>query len=594
MTAPRTLVDVFRNLEAFDKPALLLHKKDGRWLPISTAEFAANVKAVSAALGTLGVPEGGAVVLLSENRPEWPTIDFACQCYGAALVPIFPTMMADQAEFIVRDCGATVAFASTPEQASKLLKAQAGCPGLKRVFVFDHRGGGGEPFAELIALGRRAHEASPGAFDERAAARRPEDLATIIYTSGTTGEPKGAMLTQGNFVSNMVASTEIFPFDSTAVTLSFLPLSHVFERLIEYVYYNRCASVAFAESIEKLRDNLVEVNPHIFGAVPRVYEKVYARVLERVETGPAWKRRLFHRAVAVAKEVLALRASGRRPGPGLALRHALLDRLVFAKVRKALGTRFLFAISGGAPLSKELAEFFWAAGVRIFEGYGLTETSPVIAANCPSAWRLGTVGRVLPGVECRIAPDGEILTRGPHVMKGYFGRPDATAEAIDAEGWLHTGDIGAFDEDGFLRITDRKKEIIINSNGKNVAPAPIENALKADPFVAQPVVVGDRRKFLSCLIVPSFEKLRDWASRNGLDGLGDAELVKDPRVERLYQGIIDRWNEGKPNEQLIRAFTLLPRELSIEEGELTPTLKVKRRVVDQKFRSVIDGLYERS
>ncbi len=592
MTTPRTLVDLFRHLEALGKPDLLLHKKDGEWRPVSTAEFAAGVRAVSGALGTLGVPDGGAVVLLSENRPEWPTIDFACQCYGAVLVPIFPTMVADQAEYIVRDCGATVAFASTPEQAAKLLKAQPRCPKLKHVFVLDHAGGGGKPYSKLLEEGRKANEARPGEFDERANARKPGDLATIIYTSGTTGEPKGAMLTQGNFVSNVLAGCSVLPFDSSAVTLSFLPLSHVFERLIEYCYYHRGATVAFAESIEKLRDNLGEVNPHIFGAVPRVYEKVYGRVLDKVDSGSPAKKRLFEAAIAVGKEVLRLRAERKTPGGALALQHYLYERLVYRKIREALGSRFRFAISGGAPLSKDLAEFFWAIGVEVYEGYGLTETSPVIAVNGPGAWRLGTVGRILPGVECRIAPDGEILTRGPHVMKGYYGKPEATAEAIDPDGWLHTGDIGVIDGDGFLRITDRKKEIIVNSNGKNVAPAPIESALKGDPFVAQPVVVGDRRKFLSCLIVPNFEKLRDWARRNGLSGLSDEELVEDPRVRQIYQGILDRWNEGKPHEQAVNAFKLLPKELTIEDGELTPTLKVKRRIVDQKYKSIIDGLYK--
>jgi len=591
MKTPSTLVDVFRNLEERARPDLLLHKKDGRWTPISTEAFGAGVRAVSAALATLDVPGGGAVVLLSENRPEWPTIDFACQCHGAVLVPVFPTMVADQVEYIVRDCGATVAFASTPEQAAKLLKAQPKCPKLKHVFVFDHAGGGGKPYAELVADGRRSHAADPSAFDARADARRPGDLATIIYTSGTTGEPKGAMLMQSNFVSNVLAGCSVLPFDGSAVALSFLPLSHVFERLIEYCYYHRGATVAFAESIDKLRDNLGEVNPHLFGAVPRVYEKVYGRVMDKVDAGSPAKKRLFANAIAVGKEVLALRAEKKTPGGALALQHFLYERLVFRKIREALGTRFRFAVSGGAPLSRELAEFFWAIGVEVYEGYGLTETSPVIAVNGPAAWRLGTVGRILPGVECRIAGDGEILTRGPHVMKGYYGKPEATAEAIDPDGWFHTGDIGVIDGDGFLKITDRKKEIIVNSNGKNIAPAPIESALKADPFVGQPVVVGDRRKFLSCLIVPNFEKLRDWAKKNGLSGLSDSELVEDPRVRQIYQGIVDRWNLDKPHEQVINAFKLLPAELTIEGGELTPTLKVKRRVVDQKYKPVIDGLY---
>jgi len=591
MTTPSTLVDIFRNLETLGKPDLLLYKKQGAWLPVSSSAFAEDVKSVAGAFGTLGIPDGSAVVLLSENRPEWPTIDFACQCYGSVLVPVFPTMVTDQVEYIVRDCGATVAFASTPDQAAKLVAAQPKCPKLKNVFVFDHAGGGGKPFAKLLEEGRKAHLASPATFDRRANARKPADLATFIYTSGTTGEPKGAMLVQSNFVSNVLAGCTILPFDSTAVALSFLPLAHVFERLLEYCYYHRGATVAFAESIDKLRDNLVEVNPHMFGAVPRVYEKVYARVMDKVDAGSPAKKKLFQAAIAVGKEVLKFRDEKKTPGGALALQHFLYERLVYRKIREALGSRFRFAVSGGAPLSKDLAEFFWSIGVEIYEGYGLTETSPVITVNGPAAWRLGTVGRILPGVECVIAPDGEILTRGPHVMKGYYGKPEATAEAIDPDGWFHTGDIGVIDGDGFLKITDRKKEIIVNSNGKNIAPAPIESALKADPFVSQPVVIGDRRKFLSCLIVPNFEKLKDWAAKNGLSGLSDQQLLDEPRVLQIYQGIIDRWNLGKPHEQVINAFRLLPAELTIEGGELTPTLKVKRRIVDQKYRSVIDGLY---
>jgi len=298
------------------------------------------------------------------------------------------------------------------------------------------------------------------------------------------------------------------------------------------------------------------------------------------------------KAIEAGKKVTALRAQKKTPGFGLALEHFLYERLVYRKVRAALGSRFRFAISGGAPLAKELAEFFWAVGIEVYEGYGLTETSPVIALACPSAWRLGTVGRIVPGIECRIADDGEILTRGPHVMKGYFRKPDATAEAIDKEGWFHTGDIGRIDEDGFLMITDRKKEILVNSNGKNIAPAPIEGHLKGHPFVSLPIVIGDRRKFLSCLFVPNFEKLAGWAKENGLGGHSMDDLVKEPRVVAIFQGAVDSWNAGKPHEMIINRFALLPRDLTIENGELTPTLKVKRRIVDEHFKGLIDGMYQ--
>jgi long-chain acyl-CoA synthetase len=556
-----------------------------------------RVKSVSCALEGLGVKQGGRVALLSDNRPEWSIVDFACQCYGAVLVPIFPTMVTDQVAYLIKDSGATVAFASTSDQAAKVIAAKEMSPevrqAMKHVIVLDGSSlAGTTPYADILEAGRVAHAADPSAFEKRADARQPADLATLIYTSGTTGEPKGTMLMQSNFVSNIVAACSIVPFDSGAVALSFLPLSHVLERTIEYAYYHRSATIAYAESIDKLRDNLTEVNPHLFAAVPRVYEKVYGRVQEKLSKSSPGKQKLFAKAIEAGKEVTALRAKKQTPGFGLALQHFLYERLVYRKVRVALGSRFRFAISGGAPLAKELAEFFWAIGVEIYEGYGLTETSPVIALACPSAWRLGTVGKIVPGIECRIAADGEILTRGPHVMKGYFNKPKETAEAIDADGWFHTGDIGRIDEDGFLMITDRKKEILVNSNGKNIAPAPIEGHLKGHPFVSLPIVIGDRRKFLSCLFVPNFEKLAGWAKDNGLGSLSTEDLVKEPRVVAIFQGAVDGWNTGKSHEMLINRFAILPRDLTIENGELTPTLKVKRRIVDEHFKSLIDGMYE--
>ena len=594
---PRTLVDIFRNLADTPKPDLLLYKQGGKWIPISTAEFMARVKALSSALEGLGVKPGGRVALLSENRPEWAIVDFACQCYGAVLVPIFPTMVAEQAAYLLKDSGATVAFASTPGQAAKILGAQQASPEvkqtLKHVIVFETSPQPGTtPYADVVEKGRAAYAADPSAFEKRADARQPSDLATLIYTSGTTGEPKGAMLTQSNFVSNVIAGCSVLPFDAAAVALSFLPLAHVFERMLEYCYYNRAATIAFAESIDKLRDNLSEVNPHLFGAVPRVYEKVYGRVQENLSKSSPVKRKIFEKAVEIGKKATDLRARKKTPDFALALQLFIYERLVYRKVRAALGTRFRFAVSGGAPLARELAEFFWAVGVEVYEGYGLTETSPVIAVNCPSAWRLGAVGKILPGVECRIAPDGEILTRGPHIMKGYFGKPKETADAIDANGWFHTGDIGRIDEDGFLMITDRKKEILVNSNGKNVAPAPIEGFLKGHPFISLPVLIGDRRKFLSCLFVPNFDKLASWAKENGLGSLPMEDLVAEPRVVAIFQSAIDEWNAGKPHEMLINRFAILPRDLTIESGELTPTLKVKRRIVDQHFKHLIDGMYE--
>lgn len=590
---PKTLVDVFRNLQTLEKPDLHLYKKDGTWHPVSSAEFVRRVKAVACALEGLGVPPGGRVALLSENRPEWSVVDFACQCYGAVLVPIFPTMVSQQADYLLRDSGTVLAFASSADQAKKVLDARPSCPDLVHVVVFDEVATPGIlRFSKVLEDGQKAYEAEPAAFDRRADARKPDDLATLIYTSGTTGEPKGAMLTQDNFVSNTLAGCTILPLSREDLALSFLPLSHVFERLIEYCFYHRGTSIAFAESIDAVRDNLVEVNPTVFGAVPRVYEKVYGRVMDKVSKAPAVRQKLFAAAIATGREALALRAEKKTPGALLAARHFLFEKLVYGKIRAALGTRFRFAISGGAPLSRELAQFFWGIGIEIYEGYGLTETSPVIAVNCPSAWRLGSVGRILPGVECRIADDGEILARGPNIMKGYWNKPEATKEAIDDEGWFHTGDIGVIDDEGFLKITDRKKEIIVNANGKNIAPAPIENGLRNETWISQAVCIGDRRKFLSALLVPNFEMLADWAKAHGLSGQAVEQLLEDSRVRDVFKVIIDRQNASRPHEQQIRKFSLLPAEFTIEGGELTPKLSVKRRVVDAKYKGVIDRMYE--
>lgn len=587
----QTLVDLYRNLENLKKPDLLLVKKAGAWTPISSDEFCQRVRWISAALGAMGVEPGGRVALLSENRPEWSLVDFACQCYGAVLVPVFPTMVSAQTEYLLRDSGASVAFCSTADQARKVLDAKKSAPALKHVVAFDEVSGV-RSFGDVLEEGRRAHEADETAFSKRADQRKPDDLATLIYTSGTTGEPKGAMLTQKNFVSNVTGGLQVLPLSSNDVALSFLPLSHVFERMLEYCYYTKGVTIAFAESFEKISANLQEVNPTCFAAVPRVYEKVYSRIQDKFSKAPAGKQKLVAKALAVGREVYELRAKRKTPGMLLAAQHFVFDKLVFSKIRAALGNRFRYAVSGGAPLERKLAEFFWSVGIEIYEGYGLTETSPVITVNGPGAWRLGSVGRAIAGVEVRIAEDGEILSRGPHIMKGYWQKPEATKEAIDAEGWFHTGDIGVVDEDGFLKITDRKKEIIVNSNGKNIAPAPIENHLKTHAFVSQVVVIGDKRKFLSCLIVPDFEKLGDWAKGAGLSGREAKDLIADPKVREIYQGAIDEWNNGgRPHEQLIGRFALLPAELTIEGGELTPKLSVKRRVVDSKYKEVIDGMY---
>jgi len=593
-TEVRTLCDIFVSAAASGKPNLLISKVGGEWKPISAADFGFTVRALSLGLNALGIQPGDRVAILSENRPEWAMADYAILCAGAWSVPIYPTLPAQQVAPLLKDSGAKAIFASNLEQLGKVMQIKAQCPSLDHVIVVEAKPPG-EPgyttFQAVVDKGRPTLEMSPGVFEQRAGRVKPEDIATLIYTSGTTGDSKGAMLTHGNLVSNVKASCQIVPITGEAVALSFLPLSHVFERMLDYAYMHRHASIAYAESIEKLKDNFLEVEPHCFGAVPRVYEKVHGRIMDKVAAGSGLKKKLFHWAVRVGKERLAHEERGEKVPAALARKAKLADKLVFSKIRHALGSRFQFAVSGGAPLSRDLAQFFLGAGVMIYEGYGLTETSPVICVNGPKGWRLGTVGRPIGGVEVRIAEDGEILSRGPHIMKGYYNKPEATAEAIDKEGWFHTGDIGQFDKDGYLAITDRKKDLIVLTGGKKAAPQPIENELKKSPFIGLPIVLGDRHKFLAALIVPNFDRLKEHVAAGSMQVNWDS-LDANPEIRNLYQREIDAYNAGRAHHEQIRAFAVLPKDLTIEDGSITPTLKVKRRILESRYQGLIEGMYQ--
>ncbi len=422
--------------------------------------------------------------------------------------------------------------------------------------------------------------------EEMAAHAKPEDLATLIYTSGTTGDPKGVMLTHDNLVSNALTGCEVLGLEGSFTALSFLPLSHSFERLVDYCYFLKGITIAYAESVQTVAANLVEVRPHVFVAVPRVYEKVMARVLENATAAGGLKAKIFRWAIGVGREALPKRLAFEPVG----LKVRIADKLVFSKIRERLGGRFAFAMSGGAPLGRDVAEFFWGAGIPIYEGYGLTETSPVISVNTRRATRLGTVGRPMPRIEVKIAEDGEILSRGPNTMRGYYGKPQATAEVIDDDGWFHTGDIGHVDDGGFLVITDRKKELIVNAYGKNIAPAPIENALKASRWISQAVVIGDRRQYLAALVVPDFDVLKAWSASEKVGGTVEKQL-QDPRLRALFQREVDAVNEHLARYEQIRVWELVPAEFTLEGGELTPTLKVKRRVINIKYKAILDRLY---
>ena len=588
--AIQTLSELFLVVAGRQKADCLLYKSGGRFQPISSAELVDRVRRLATALVDLGVERGDRVALMAENGPHWPVADFAILCIGGVNVPVYPTLTPDQAAYVINDCGAKLVLVQGRPRLEGLLGERADMPAVEQFIAIDVEPDGDEVlgFASLLA----ESEAMPAdELERQARLAKPDDLATFIYTSGTTGKPKGVMLTHGNITSNVLASLECLDIEGTYTALSFLPLSHSFERTIDYIYFYRGSTIAYAESVGAVAQNLREVNPHAFVSVPRVYEKVIAKVHEGVTSSPPLKQKIFRWAEGVARQALPYRLQRQRPPGLLGLKTALADKLVFGKIKAALGERFRFAMSGGAPLAPEIARFFWGAGIEIFEGYGLSETSPVLTVNRPGRTKLGTVGPALPGVELKIAEDGEILARGPNIMRGYHNLPDETAEAIDAEGWFHTGDIGDIDADGFLKITDRKKEIIVNAYGKNIAPAPIENELKASRFIGQAVVIGDRRKMLAALLVPDFETLAGWARREGIPADDIPALLAEPRVRELFEGEIAAVNRELARYEQIHIWELLGAEFTIETGELTPTQKIKRRVINQKYGEVIEGLY---
>jgi long-chain acyl-CoA synthetase len=588
-----TLTEMFLTGLEHDKPDCLLYKREGKYTPLSTAELYDNVRRVAAALVGFGVQRGDRVALMAENGTHWPTIDYATLSVGAVLVPIYPTLTPDQAAYVTNDCGAEVVFVQGRERYEGLVAERTDTPRVRQYVVIDDAVDASDAvaFATLLA---DTEPMTDEAFRASALRSKPEDLATFIYTSGTTGNPKGVMLSHRNLTSNLLSASRAIEIHREQTGLSFLPLSHSFERIVDFIYFYKGATIAYAESVQTVGQNMMEARPHFFVAVPRVYEKVLNKVRENVATASRVRQRIFAWAERVGREALPYRLRRESP-PGLqGLKLKIADRLVFAKIRARLGGRFETATSGGAPLARDVAEFFWGAGIEIYEGYGLSETSPVLTVNKPGKVKLGSVGAAIDGVELLIAGDGEILAKGPNVMQGYFNLPEQTAEAIDADGWFHTGDIGIIDDEGFLMITDRKKELIVNAYGKNVAPAPIENQLKLSRFVEQAVVIGDKRKFLSALLVPDFEALGNWASKAGVSTAERGALLADPQVRRLFEGEIATVNEHLAKHEKIRDFDLLPTDFSIEGGELTPTQKVKRRIVAVKYADVIDGIYHKS
>ena len=572
------------------KPALAHKPKGGTYQDISYTELGESVDAFSKGLTALGVQKNDRIALLSENRPEWAITDFGSLKAGAVTVPMFSTLTAAQVGYILKDSGSKIICVSTGKQLEKVAAIRDEVPTLEQIIVFDPIEGecpeGVIQFEAVCELeGQGIGVRNPSYANE-------DDIATIIYTSGTTGDPKGVMLTHANFISNLQACKSLIDISDTDALLSFLPLSHVFERLGgHYVPLFSGAKIAYAESVLTVRQNMQEIAPTVMLSVPRLYETMHDRILRAVQEGSSLKQKIFHWGVSVGSSVSSAIQQGKKPSAILQLQQNIADKLVFAKLKAATGGRLRFFVSGGAALPQSIAEFFHAAGILILEGYGLTETSPVISMNHPTQWRFGTVGVPVPGVEVQIAEDGEILTRGPHVMKGYFNNESATAEVIDGEGWFHTGDIGIIDEDGFVKITDRKKNIIVLSNGKNVAPQPIESELVQSPFINQILLIGNERKNLAALIVPNFDALKAWATENNVTTDDLATLLETREVQQLIQREIrSRLTDFADFEQ-VRRFTLLDKEFSQEADEMTPTLKLKRNVIIERYGDAISEMY---
>ncbi|MBS4029648.1 MAG: long-chain fatty acid--CoA ligase [Ignavibacteriales bacterium] len=593
-TIPEMFFNITNKYADIPRP-MLTHKLDGKWATLTFSEVREMVELVTGGFAALGITNGDRVSLISENRPEWVMCDQALAALGAISVPLYPTMTAKQIEDIFLDADVSYAIVSNASQLKKVLPLLEKINSLRKIVVFTDKE---LPMHEnvisliqLIASGETFLDSHKHFYEKQVQQITPDHLLTLIYTSGTTGTPKGAMLTNGNIVSNIKSATKVLPISADDVFLSFLPLCHSFERMAGYYTAVGCgASIAYAESIETVRDSLVEIQPTIMTAVPRFFERVYNRIMKQVSESPPLKQKIFFNCLDIGKRY----AKGKRLqfiSRWLKVKHRVAHRLVFQKLQEKTGGHIRFFVSGGGPLAKEYGEFFEAVGIPIIEGYGLTESSPVLSVNHLDRYKFGTVGFPIPGVEIKIVDDGEILARGPNIMKGYWNDELSTRKAIDENGWLHTGDIGEFDKEGFLKITDRKKHLFVSSGGKNIAPQPIENRFLMSKYIDQFVLIGDARMFLSALIVPDIESLEEIARTFNLSYRMPSDLIQREEIRNFFWNEIQQLQTDVPNYERVRKFALLDHALTVENGEITPTMKIRRKVVEEKYKDLIEEIY---
>jgi long-chain acyl-CoA synthetase len=585
---PQRLLDA---LDRFPSPRTVLYRTVTGWKPIGSAELLRRIANLSRALAELGLKSGDRIALLAPNCPEWHIVDFAAYGVGAVVVPVYLNESLERIAYILNDSGARVAFAAGHEQIEQLSACRSRARHLEHLILAGALAESPQAVLRYESLISDADGSTVAEYRRRAAELKPEQLATIIYTSGTTGEPKGVMLTHGNISSMASIGVRLEDYRPGDTALSFLPLSHVYERLMDYGYLFRGIVVAYVARVEDVALALLEVHPGFAAVVPRVLEKIYANLMERGQQAGGWKTKLFRWALKVAAEAGPWRVFGRPVPLRVKLKWHVADRLVYAKIRHGLGGKFRRCVTGGGPMAPELIQFFWSVGLEVYQGYGLTESAAIVSTNVSGANKIGTVGRPVEGVEVRIAPDGEVEVRGPGVMQGYFNKPEATREALSEDGWLRTGDIGALDADGYLTITDRKKDLLKTAGGKFVAPQPIENSLKSSPYILNAALVGDRKKFISALIVPNFANVGAEAKEAGIPFSSQAELAAHPWTHHLIEKEVERLMSNCAQFEKIKRFALLDHDFTVDGGQLTYTMKLKRRIIEQCYRETIENLY---